>query len=84
MLEALVNMATWVSSDMHDDMAVVRRNDPNFAQVSGYLPKPMALRFKIACTAKEISMTEGLEQAVSLWLEENAHDKAPVANDKGQ
>ena len=77
-------MATWVHSNMHDDMAVVRRNDPNFAQVSGYLPKEMALRFKIACTAKEISMTEGLEQAVSLWLEENAHDKATVINDKVQ
>ena len=77
-------MATWVHSNMHDNMAVVRRNDPNFAQVSGYLPKEMALRFKIACTAKEISMTEGLEQAVSLWLEENAHDKAPVINDKVQ
>lgn len=77
-------MATWVHSNMHDDMAVVRRNDPNFAQVSGYLPKEMALRFKIACTAKEISMTEGLEQAVRLWLEENAHDKAPVINDKVQ
>ena len=77
-------MATWVHSNMHDNMAVVRRNDPNFAQVSGYLPKEMALRFKIACTAKEISMTEGLEQAVRLWLEENAHDKAPVVNDKVQ
>jgi len=77
-------MATWVHSNMHDNMAVVRRNDPNFAQVSGYLPKEMALRFKIACTAKEISMTEGLEQAVRLWLEENAHDKAPVINDKVQ
>ena len=84
MLEALVNMATWVHSNMYDNMAVVRRNDPNFAQVSGYLPKEMALRFKIACTAKEISMTEGLEQAVRLWLEENAHDKAPVINDKVQ
>lgn len=77
-------MATWVHSDMHNNMAVVRRNDPNFAQVSGYLPKEMALRFKIACTAKEISMTEGLEQAVRLWLEENAHDKAPVLKDKVQ
>ncbi len=77
-------MATWVHSNMYDNMAVVRRNDPNFAQVSGYLPKEMALRFKIACTAKEISMTEGLEQAVRLWLEENAHDKAPVINDKVQ
>lgn len=52
---------------MYDDMAAVRRNNPNFAQVNGYIPKEMALQFKIACTAKEIGMTEGLEQAVSLW-----------------
>ncbi|MCU0552115.1 MAG: hypothetical protein MUC48_22495 [Leptolyngbya sp. Prado105] len=69
---------------MYDDMAAVRRNDPNFAQVSGYIPKEMALQFKIACTAKEISMTEGLEQAVSLWLEKNAHDKTPVSKNRDE
>lgn len=70
---------------MNDVMAANRRTDPNFSQVSGFLPRDVALQFKIACTAKEISMTEGLEQAVMLWLKENAHQKkSPATESKGK
>ena len=58
-----------------------RRNDPNYAQVSGYITKELAMRFKIACTAKEVSQTDALEEAVRLWLEEN--EPPAVAKGKG-
>ncbi len=51
-----------------DLMAGGKRDDPNYAQVSGYVPKKLALEFKIACTADEISQSEALEQAMTLWL----------------
>lgn len=50
---------------------MARRKDPNYAQVSGYIDKETAMRFKIACTALEVSQTDALEQAVKLWLKQN-------------
>ncbi|HEY9881661.1 MAG TPA: hypothetical protein V6D29_24635 [Leptolyngbyaceae cyanobacterium] len=49
-------------------MAASRRADPGFSQVSGYVPKDLALKFKVACTAKEMSQSEALEKAIALWL----------------
>lgn len=60
---------------MMDDCMATRRGDPNYAQVSGYLPKELVLQFKIACTAKEVSITDALEQAVQLWLAQNQQSK---------
>lgn len=51
-------------------MVVNKRDDPNYSQVSGYIPKDLALRFKIACTSKEITQSEALEEAVERWLED--------------
>lgn len=48
-----------------------RRKDPNYAQVSGYIDKELAMRFKIVCTASEKSQTDALEEAVALWLQKN-------------
>lgn len=53
------------------DNSVSRRQDPKFAQVSGYIDKNLAMQFKIACTATEISQTDALEEAVALWLEKH-------------
>lgn len=47
---------------------VTKRDDPNYAQVSGHIPKDKALEFKIACTRKQISQSEALEEAVDKWL----------------
>lgn len=46
----------------------LRRNDPNFVQVSAYISKDVGLNFKAACTLKQVSQTEALEQALALWL----------------
>lgn len=50
-----------------DDVAT-RRGDPKYVQVSGYIPKELALRFKVACTALEKNRSEGLEEAIEIWL----------------
>jgi ParG len=56
-----------------------KRNNPNFAQVSGYLSKEVAIRFKVLCTTKEVSQTDALEEAVKLWLDKHEFGKEGVA-----
>jgi hypothetical protein len=55
-----------------DSMAGGKKDDPNYSQVSGHVPKELALKFKVACTTKEITISEGLEKAISDWLEKEA------------
>lgn len=50
---------------------VTKRDDPNYSQVSGYVPKDLARRFRIACTSKEISQSEALEEALEQWLDKD-------------
>ncbi|MBD2414791.1 hypothetical protein FACHB389_28930 [Nostoc calcicola FACHB-389] len=45
--------------------------NPNYMQISGYVPRELGLKFKISCTAKEITHSEALEQMINNWLEEN-------------
>jgi hypothetical protein len=53
-------------------MAGGKKDDPNYSQVSGHVPKELALRFRIACTAKEITISEALEKALEVWLEQES------------
>jgi hypothetical protein len=46
-----------------------KRKDPNYMQLSGDVKKEIGLKFKAACTLKQISLGEGLEEAIALWLE---------------
>lgn len=50
---------------------VTKRDDPNYSQVSGYVPKDLARRFRIACSSEEISQSEALEKALEQWLEKD-------------
>ncbi|MGB3204731.1 MAG: hypothetical protein WBB28_07085 [Crinalium sp.] len=59
---------------------VIKRDSPNYAQVSGYVPKELALRFKILCTSEEISQSEALEEAVAIWIEKREKLKRDVPN----
>lgn len=58
-----------------------KRDDPNYQQISGHIPKEMATEFKIACTRKGVSHSDGLSQAIALWL---AHTEQPTPDDQKQ
>ncbi|BAY42293.1 hypothetical protein NIES2111_66890 (plasmid) [Nostoc sp. NIES-2111] len=60
---------------MIDDV-VARRNDPSYAQLSGYISKEVVKEFKMACTDLEISQVDAMEEAVKLWLEQYKANKA--------
>jgi hypothetical protein len=49
-------------------MAGGKRDDPNYLQVGGYVPRELGLQFKANCTLREMSQSEALEEAIQLWL----------------
>jgi hypothetical protein len=57
-----------------DDVA--RRNNPDFAQLSAYIPKDAIKEFKLAYTDLEIPQADALEQAVRMWVEKYKEEKA--------
>lgn len=65
---------------LKDSQAVVsKRDDPNYSQISGHIPIDMTMEFKIACTRRRVSHSDGLQQAIALWLaqpDEKYIDKA--------
>jgi hypothetical protein len=44
---------------------------PNMTELSTYIDKDLKLKFKLACTAKERSMSEIVTELIEGWLEEN-------------
>lgn len=46
---------------------------PNMAELSTYVEKELKLRFKIACTAQERSMSDVVTELIEEWLEKNEH-----------
>lgn len=58
-----------LSGKLENNDVATRRDDPNYAQISGYIPKDKALKFKIACTALQTTQSDALDEAIRLWLE---------------
>ena len=44
---------------------------PNMTELSSYVDKDLKLRFKLACTAKQRTMSEVITELIEEWLEEN-------------
>lgn len=55
---------------MFDPMAASKRKDPDYQQVSGYIPKPLALKFKGFCTMQELEISEVLADLIEGWVKE--------------
>ena len=64
----------------HSGDLVTKRDDPNYAQVSGYVPKELALRFKVLCTSEEMSQSAALEEAIALWMQKKEDSKRTSSN----
>jgi hypothetical protein len=57
-------------------MSAAKRKDPNYMQIAGDVKKDIGLQFKATCTLKQLSLGEGLEQAIALWLEQQKNEVA--------
>ena len=64
------------------EIVVSKRDDPNYSQISGHIPTQMAMEFKIACTKRRVSHSEGLEQAIELWLNQGDKQEETLSPDK--
>jgi hypothetical protein len=53
-----------------EEMAASRRADPNYVQISGHVPKNLALDFKVAMTRAEVNQSEAMEAAIALWVQQ--------------
>lgn len=69
-----------ITGKLENNEVATKRDDPNFAQVSGYILKDKALKFKIACTALQITQSDALDEAISLWLEKQ--EQSTTASNK--
>jgi hypothetical protein len=58
-----------ISSRYECDLMATKRNDPDYEQVSGYVHKDIALKFRIFCMTERLTQSDALEQALSFWIE---------------
>lgn len=47
-----------------------KRENPNYIQISGHVPKSLGLQFKAVCASNELTLSEALEKAIQKWLED--------------
>ena len=64
------------------DLMATKRNDPDYEQVSGYVHKDIALKFRIFCMTERLTQSDALEQALSFWIEsQNSETDQPTEID---
>ncbi len=51
------------------DLMATKRSDPDYEQVSGYVHKDIALKFRIFCMTERLTQSDALEQALSFWID---------------
>ncbi|WP_414553080.1 hypothetical protein [Anabaena sp. CCY 0017] len=52
-------------------MSISKSKSPEYSQVCGYIKKPIALKFRVLCKAKEAELSQVMEDLMINWIEEN-------------
>lgn len=52
-------------------MTISKRKSPEYSQVCGYVKKPIALKFRVLCKAKEVELSQVMEDLITNWVAEN-------------
>jgi len=65
-----------VNSQGLDLMPGGKKEDPRYAQLSGHIPKELALRFKAECALQSKTISTALEEAVQMWMAANTQESA--------
>lgn len=45
-----------------------KKDDSNYEQIRGHVPKDLAMQFRLACTARKLDYSQGVEAALRHWL----------------
>ena len=62
-----------MKAEKNDNLLMAtKRNDPDYEQVSGYIHKDLALKFRILCTTERQTQSDLLEEALNLLIESRA------------
>ena len=71
-------------SDRYEyDLMATKRNDPDYEQVSGYVHKDLALKFRIICMTERITQSELLEEALKILIElKDKTNSLPLTTDR--
>ena len=67
------NLDFW---DMQNDRG--KRGNPDYKQVTGYIPRELAKAFQMKCLELEITRADGLEQAIAAWIALKGSPKIPT------
>ncbi|MBD2770959.1 plasmid partition protein ParG [Iningainema tapete] len=62
---------------------IMAKLPPNMTELSSYVDKDLKLRFKLACTAQQKTMSEVITELIEEWLEEN-ENPSPALKGKGE
>jgi hypothetical protein len=54
-------------------MSPSKSKNADYIQVTGYIPRQKAIRFKAFCKAQEIEISEVLEKLIDKWLDEQGN-----------
>jgi hypothetical protein len=52
-------------------MTPSKSKNPDYIQISGYIPRQKALKFKGQCKAKDVEISQVLEALIDEWMEKN-------------
>src|SRR3712207_7804502 len=58
----------WSSDVCSSDLG--KRNNPNYNQMTAYVPKDISVKFKTLCTAKQLEQSEVITSLIVRWIEE--------------
>jgi hypothetical protein len=60
-----------------------KRFDSNYQNISGYVPKELAVKFRQHITGKGLKINEGLEEMIRGYLTTEGVELPPASEDKG-
>lgn len=70
-------------SGLIDDLdAVGKKDDPNYEQLRGHVPKALAKQFKQFCLDQEIDYSEGMERVLTAFFASGLDQLEPVEDRK--
>lgn len=61
-------------------MPINKRESEEYKLVSGYIPEPLAKKFRVWCAAEGVTKNEALERAIELLLENFPHQQRPESD----
>ncbi|MCJ8280272.1 MAG: hypothetical protein MJK14_10265 [Rivularia sp. ALOHA_DT_140] len=70
-------MKEWLGGNYIDDLMASKKYDPSYSELRGHIPKELYKKFKFYCLEHELDNSEGLEEILRKFFENNADKSLP-------